>query len=189
MPIGHLENAPIYRTIPAASSARLLVRYYHTTLHCIAIRKDTKGTKTMSDWNQSIIEEFRAKGGRGVGHFGDRLLLLTTYGAKSGRPHTTPLAYHRDGDRYVIIASMGGAPKHPAWYHNLVANSEAEVEVGREKVRVRATALPSGPERDRLYEQQCQIMPGFRDYESMTERIIPVVLLESIETAAGRQAA
>jgi len=143
----------------------------------------------MSDWNKTIIDEFRAKGGRGVGHFGDRLLLLTTYGAKSGRPHTTPLAYHRDGDTYVIIASMGGAPKHPAWYHNLVANREAEIEVGTEKIRVRANPIPTGPERDRLYEQQCQRMPGFRDYEAMTDRTIPVVVLESVETATARQAA
>ena len=143
----------------------------------------------MSDWNQTIIDEFRAKGGRGVGHFGDKLLLLTTYGAKSGRPHTTPLAYHRDGDRYVIIASMGGAPKHPAWYHNLLANGDAEIEVGTEKIHVRATAIPSGPERDRLYEQQCQIMPGFRDYETMTERTIPVVVLENAESVGARRAA
>jgi deazaflavin-dependent oxidoreductase (nitroreductase family) len=143
----------------------------------------------MSDWNKTIIEEFRAKGGRGVGHFGDGLLLLTTYGAKSGRPHTTPLAYHRDGDRYVVIASMGGAPRHPAWYHNLVANGEANIEVGTETIHVRATAVPSGPERDRLYEQQCQIMPGFRDYETMTERIIPVVVLERVDAKAARQAA
>ncbi len=132
----------------------------------------------MSDWNSKIIDEFHAKGGQGVGPFGDRLLLLTTRGAKSGRPHTTPLAYTRDGDRYVIIASMGGAPKHPAWYHNLVKNPDAEVEIGRERFAVRATPLPSGPEHDRLYEQQAQVMPGFRTYQEKTSRIIPVVLLE-----------
>lgn len=141
----------------------------------------------MSDWNTKIIDEFRAKGGRGVTNFGDRLLLLTTRGAKSGRLHTTPLAYHRDGSNYVVIASMGGAPRNPAWYHNLVANREAEVELGGDRFRVRATPVPSGPKRDRLYEQQARIMPGFREYEKMTSRTIPVVLLERIEEA--RQAA
>ncbi len=138
----------------------------------------------MSDWNTKIIDEFHAKGGRNVGPFGDRLLLLTTRGAKSGRPHTTPLAYTRDGDKYVIIASMGGAPRHPAWYHNLVAHPDAEVEVGTERFKVHATPLPSGPERDRLYEAQAQLMPGFRSYQEKTTRIIPVVLLERERSAA-----
>jgi deazaflavin-dependent oxidoreductase (nitroreductase family) len=141
----------------------------------------------MSDWNSKIIDEFRARGGRGVANFGDRLLLLTTRGAKTGRAHTTPLAYHRDGTNYVIIASMGGAPRHPAWYHNLLANPAAEIEVGTEKFRVRATAIPNGPERDRLYEQQAHIMPGFREYEKATTRKIPVVVLARADEA--RQAA
>jgi deazaflavin-dependent oxidoreductase (nitroreductase family) len=137
----------------------------------------------MSDWNAKIIEEFRAKRGRGVGSFGDRLLLLTTRGARTGRKHTTPLAFHYDGDRLVIIASMGGAPKHPAWYHNIVASREAEVEVGDDRFVVRATPIPDGPERDRLYEQQAQIMPGFREYELKTTRKIPVVVLERAQEA------
>jgi deazaflavin-dependent oxidoreductase (nitroreductase family) len=137
----------------------------------------------MSDWNSKIIDEFRANGGRGIGHFGDGLLLLTTRGAKSGREHTTPLAYHRDGDQYVVVASMGGAPRHPAWYHNLLAHGDAEIEVGSERLTVRATPIASGPERDRLFEQQAQIMPGFRDYEKKTTRTIPVVLLDRIAEA------
>jgi deazaflavin-dependent oxidoreductase (nitroreductase family) len=139
----------------------------------------------MSDWNNKIIEEFRAKGGRGVGPFGDQLALLTTYGAKSGRAHTTPLAFHRDGGRYIVIASMGGAPKHPAWYHNLLANPEAELEVGNEKFRVHATPVAAGPERDRLYAQQAKMMPGFLEYEKKTTRIIPAVVLERVEDAAA----
>jgi deazaflavin-dependent oxidoreductase (nitroreductase family) len=138
----------------------------------------------VSDWNTKIIDEFHAKGGRDVGPFGDRLLLLTTRGAKSGRAHTTPLAYTRDGDKYVVIASMGGAPRHPAWYHNLVAHPDAEVEIGTERFKVHATPLPSGPERDRLYEAQAQLMPGFRSYQEKTTRIIPVVLLERERSAA-----
>jgi deazaflavin-dependent oxidoreductase (nitroreductase family) len=139
----------------------------------------------MSDWNNKIIEEFRAKGGRGVGPFGDQLALLTTRGARSGKPHTTPLAFHRDRGRYVVIASMGGAPKHPAWYHNLLANPDAELEVGNEKFRVRATPVAGGPERDRLYAQQAALMPGFREYERKTTRVIPAVVLERVEDAAA----
>lgn len=135
----------------------------------------------MSDWNAKIIEEFRAKGGRGVTNFGDRLLLLTAHGAKSGIVRTTPLAFHVDGDRYVVAASMGGAPKHPAWYHNLVASGEAELEVGPERFKVRATALPDGPERDRLFDEHARLMPGFRDYTTRTTRIIPIVVLERLE--------
>jgi deazaflavin-dependent oxidoreductase (nitroreductase family) len=142
----------------------------------------------VSDWNDKIIDEFHAKGGRDVGPFGNRLLLLTTRGARTGRRHTTPLAFTRDGDRFVVIASMGGAPHHPAWYHNLVKNREALVEVGSEQFAVRATPLPSGPERDRLYEQQAQVMPGFRTYQEKTTRIIPVVLLDRVD-AEGRLAA
>lgn len=135
----------------------------------------------MSDWNNKIIDEFRAKGGRGVGPFGDQLALLTTRGARSGRAHTTPLAFHRDRGNYVVIASMGGAPTHPAWYHNLLANPEAELEVGDEKFRVRATPLAAGPERDRLFAQQASIMPGFWEYEKKTTRVIPAVVLERLE--------
>jgi deazaflavin-dependent oxidoreductase (nitroreductase family) len=139
----------------------------------------------MSDWNNKIIDEFRAKGGRGVGPFGDQLLLLTTRGAKSGKPHTTPLAFHRERGRLVVIASMGGAPNHPAWYHNLMADPEAVVEIGSEKFRVHATPQPAGPERDRLFAQQAAIMPGFWDYEKKTTRIIPAVLLEPVEAAVA----
>jgi deazaflavin-dependent oxidoreductase (nitroreductase family) len=139
----------------------------------------------MSDWNNKIIEEFRAKGGRGVGPFGDQLLLLTTRGARSGKPHTTPLAFHRDSGRYIVIASMGGAPRHPAWYHNLLANPEAELEVGSERFLVHATPVPGGAERDRLFAQQAAIMPGFREYEKKTTRVIPAVVLERMEEAAA----
>ena len=141
----------------------------------------------MSEWNNKIIDEFRSKGGVGIPNFGDRLLLLTTRGAKTGRSHTTPLAYTRDGDKYLVIASMGGAPRHPAWYHNIVANREAEIEVGRDRFHVRATPLPDGPEHDRLYAAQAAIMPGFAEYQRKTTRIIPVVLLERVNEA--RQAA
>lgn len=100
-----------------------------------------------------MIDEFHARGGLGLSHpFGDRILLLTTTGAKTGQPRTAPLVYHLDGDRYIIAASKGGAPTHPGWYHNLTKHREATVEVKTEKFKVRATPIPRGPERDRLYD-------------------------------------
>jgi deazaflavin-dependent oxidoreductase (nitroreductase family) len=134
----------------------------------------------VADWNKNITDEFRAKAGKGIGHFGDKLLLLTTRGAKSGKVRTTPLVYHRDGDKYVIAASMGGAPTHPAWYHNLVKHREADIEVGTEKFKVRATPIAKGPERDRLYQAHGDNFVAFRDYPPKTKRIIPVVVLERI---------
>lgn len=134
----------------------------------------------MADWNKGVIDEFHAKAGKGIGHFGDKLLLLTTRGAKSGQVRTTPLVYHRDGDRYVIAASMGGAPKHPAWYHNLVKHREAEIEIGTEKFKVRASPIAQGPERDRLYAEHGDTFPAFRDYPQKTTRIIPIVVLERL---------
>lgn len=106
--------------------------------------------------------------------------MLTTKGAKTGRTRTTPLAYHLDGDRYVVAASKGGAPTNPAWYHNLRKAREADIEVGTEKFHVRAAPLAGGAERDRLYEQHAALMPdlGFRDYPTKTTRIIPIVVLE-----------
>jgi deazaflavin-dependent oxidoreductase (nitroreductase family) len=134
----------------------------------------------MADWNKNVVDEFRAKGGKGIVHFGDNLLLLTTRGAKSGQVRTTPVVYHRDGDRYVIAASKGGAPTHPGWYHNLVKHRAAEIEVGTEKFRVRATPLAKGPERDRLYDAHGANFAAFRDYPAKTKRVIPVVVLERV---------
>jgi len=134
-----------------------------------------------SDYNQRLIEEFRANGGTVTGTFAGRpLLLLTTTGARSGERRTTPLVYSRDGDRYVIIASMGGAPKHPAWFHNVVANPEVTLEVGTETFVARA-AVAEGAERDRLYAAQAEMMPAFNDYAARTTRVIPVVVLERVD--------
>jgi deazaflavin-dependent oxidoreductase (nitroreductase family) len=134
----------------------------------------------VADWNKNTIDEFRAKGGKGIGHFGDKLLLLTARGAKSGQIRTTPLVYHRDGNRYVVAASKGGAPEHPAWYHNLVKNPDAEVEIGTDKFKVRATPIPKGPERDRLYDAHGANFAAFRDYPKKTTRIIPIIVLERV---------
>lgn len=132
----------------------------------------------MKDWNAKIIDEFRAKGGKGVTNFGDRLLLLTVRGARSGRPRTIPLAFHRDGDRFIVAASKGGSPTDPDWYRNLVVNRDVEVEVGGARFAAHAVALPDGPERDRLYARHAELMPGFADYEKRTTRTIPIIVLE-----------
>lgn len=132
---------------------------------------------TPNDWNQRIIDEFRANNGKVGGPFaGAPMLLLTTTGARSGRRHTTPLVYLPEGPRYIIFASKGGAPTNPDWYHNLVAHPEAEIEVGTETVRVRAEVV-TGAERDRLYAEQARLRPTFADYEAKTTRTIPVVAL------------
>jgi len=130
-----------------------------------------------NDFNLGIIKEFRENGGETFGPFkGRNLLLLTTKGAKSGNEGTTPLVYSKDGDRYVIIASMGGAPKSPAWYHNIVANPEVTLEVGTEKFQATAT-VAGEPERSRLYNAQAEMMPAFTEYQQKTTRVIPVVVL------------
>jgi deazaflavin-dependent oxidoreductase (nitroreductase family) len=129
-------------------------------------------------FNEQIIEEFRANEGKVGGPFqGAPMVLLTSKGAKSGRPHTTPLVYLKDGDRILVFGSMGGAPKHPAWYHNLRANPDATAEVGIEKYPVKATVL-TGEERDRFFERQKSVMPAFGEYEKRTTRTIPVIALE-----------
>lgn len=131
-----------------------------------------------NDFNARLIEEFRANGGKVGGMFADRpMMILTTTGAKTGQPRTSPLVYTMDGDRVVIIASKGGAPTNPAWYHNLVANPDVTVEIGAERFEARAI-IPDRAERDRLFDAQAAIMPGFRDYQNNTERIIPVIILE-----------
>ncbi len=139
----------------------------------------------MSDWNTKIIDEFRAKGGVGVTHFGDRLLLLTVRGARSGQPRTIPLAFHKDGDRFVVAASKGGAPTNPDWYRNVLANPDVEVEVGSEHFKARAHVYADGPERDKLYANHAERMPGFKDYETKTDRIIPVIVLEPVSASAS----
>ena len=135
----------------------------------------------MADWNAATIQEFHSKAGKGIGPFGDQLMLLTTVGARSGDEHITPVMYHRDGERYVVIASKGGAPDHPGWYSNLMANPVAKVEVGTatgiETFEVRASEA-KGDERDRLYAERVAIAPGFGEYERMTSRKIPVIILE-----------
>ncbi|MGH7779015.1 MAG: nitroreductase family deazaflavin-dependent oxidoreductase [Candidatus Binataceae bacterium] len=134
----------------------------------------------MNDFNRKVIDEFRASGGKvGPPFAGAPMILLTTKGAKSGRTYTTPLVYSRDGDRLVIIASKAGAPKHPDWYHNLIANPVITVEVGAEKFQVKAH-VTSGAERERLYNAQAAMMPVFNEYRQKAKREIPVFTLERV---------
>jgi deazaflavin-dependent oxidoreductase (nitroreductase family) len=134
----------------------------------------------MSDFNENVINEFRANGGKVGGPFeGASMMLLTTTGAKSGQARTRPVVYTKDGDRFVIIASKAGAPTNPDWYHNLVANPEVTLEVGVETFPARAT-VTSGEERTRLYDAQAALMPRFAEYAQQTSREIPVVILERL---------
>jgi deazaflavin-dependent oxidoreductase (nitroreductase family) len=130
-------------------------------------------------YNQRVIDEFRANDGIVTGR-GSSLLLFTTTGAKTDRQHTTPLAYTRDGDHYVILASKGGAPTNPAWFHNLVAHPEVTVEVGGEQFQARAR-ITAGAERERLFNQMAAKMPGFAEYQRNTTRQIPVIILTRIQ--------
>jgi len=130
----------------------------------------------MSDWNRKIIEEFRANSGRVASFARQPLLLLTHTGAKTEKQRTNPLAYFRDGDRYVIVASKGGAPTNPDWYYNLLANPGATIEVGVEQLAV--TAEPASPvERERLWATVIERNPAFKEYEKKTRRTIPLVIL------------
>ncbi|HEV7175054.1 MAG TPA: nitroreductase family deazaflavin-dependent oxidoreductase [Solirubrobacteraceae bacterium] len=129
------------------------------------------------DFNAQIIEEFRANKGVVGGPFeGATLLLLHHVGAKSGKDRVNPLVYNRDGDRYVVFASKAGAPTNPDWYHNLKAHPNITIEVGTDTIDVVASEA-SGEERDRLFAAQVERSPQFGEYQSNTDRAIPVVLL------------
>lgn len=130
-----------------------------------------------SDFNAQIIEEFRANHGRVGGRFENMpLLLLHHVGARSGQPRVNPVAYQRDGERYVIFASKAGAPSNPGWYHNLKAHPEVTIEVGDETLDVVASEA-QGEERERLFRAQAERSPQFAEYQQGTERVIPVMLL------------
>jgi deazaflavin-dependent oxidoreductase (nitroreductase family) len=134
----------------------------------------------MNDFNQKVIEDFRANAGKVGGQFaGAPMVLLTTKGAKSGKTYVNPLVYTRDGNQYVIIASFAGGPKNPAWYHNLVANPVVTLEIGAERFQAKAS-IAAGAERERLFNQQAALMSVFNDYRKKTARQIPVIVLERV---------
>ncbi|BBH69562.1 hypothetical protein ACTI_62470 [Actinoplanes sp. OR16] len=128
--------------------------------------------------NSAVIEEFRARGGVLSGMFaGWRLILLTTVGARSGRPHTVPLGFLSAGEgRLLVIASAGGAPRHPAWFHNLVAEPRVIVEDGVSSYPAVASVL-AGAERDGAFARAVAEDPGWAGYERRSGRVLPVVAL------------
>ena len=129
------------------------------------------------DFNARIIDEFRANEGRVGGIFeGSTLLLLHHVGARSGKDRINPLAYNRDGDRYVVFASKAGAPTNPDWYHNLKANPNVTIEVGTDTITAVAGEA-TGDERERLFAAQAERSPQFAEYQLKTDRVIPVMVL------------
>ncbi|MFN0030364.1 MAG: nitroreductase/quinone reductase family protein [Acidimicrobiales bacterium] len=155
-------------------------------------------TRTDEEWlalNQRVIEEFRANAGQCGGAFkGNPMVLLTTVGARSGQPRTSPVTFttvsgdpdvrpeqagsgERDG--WVLIASKAGSDSHPAWFHNLVANPAVTVEVGAQRFAARAR-IATEPERTRLFNARIAVMPRFGGYLEMTDRVIPLVVVEPI---------
>lgn len=131
-------------------------------------------------FNNKIIAEFRANNGV-VGDIFKRtpLLLLTTTGRKTGLERVNPLAYIRDSERYIIVASFAGAPVNPPWFFNLLSNPEVGVEVGSEHFTARATVLDE-PERTELFNKVADVMPQFSEYQSKTTRVIPVIALTRV---------
>lgn len=131
-------------------------------------------TAALDDFNRAIVEEFRANGGRVGGPFaGGTLLLLHTVGAKSGQPRVSPLAYLTVDDTMIIVGSYAGAPKHPAWVHNLRADPRARIEVGTETYDVVARELPDD-EREATYPRIVELAPVFAEYQANTSRTIPL---------------
>jgi deazaflavin-dependent oxidoreductase (nitroreductase family) len=135
---------------------------------------------SLNEFNQSIVDEFRANGGKVGGYFeGASMILLTTTGAQSGEPRLSPLVYFKDGDRLFIVASKGGAPSHPDWYFNLREHPEVTVEIGTETFQAQATALEE-PERTERFAAIAAESPGFGEYQEKTTRVIPVIELHRI---------
>jgi deazaflavin-dependent oxidoreductase (nitroreductase family) len=134
----------------------------------------------VTDWNTAIIEEFRSNAGQVGGRFeGRALLLLHHVGARTGAARISPLIYERFDGGYAIFASKGGAPAHPHWYHNIVANPDTRIEVGDQTVSVRARVAGQA-EREPIWEQAKRNFQPFAEYEekTRTHRTIPVILLE-----------
>ncbi|HWX97336.1 MAG TPA: nitroreductase family deazaflavin-dependent oxidoreductase [Solirubrobacteraceae bacterium] len=128
-------------------------------------------------FGQRHVEVYRETGGkRGYDWRGTTILLLTTKGRSSGESRTTPLIHRTDGDRWVVVASKGGAPANPAWFENLLANPDATIQVRDEEIPVRASSA-SGEERRRLWTMMTEVWPAYDEYQTRTDREIPVVIL------------
>ena len=139
-------------------------------------------SSTYNDFSRNLIDHLRANKGKAPdGPFKDRsLVILTSKGAKSGAVHETPVVYSRDGDKFVIVASKGGAPTNPSWYHNLKAHPEVTVEIGGEKFKARAYEAGEH-DYERLYQNHAKAMPAFNEYRQKTTRHIPVMVLERVD--------
>jgi deazaflavin-dependent oxidoreductase (nitroreductase family) len=137
-------------------------------------------------WNDQIIKEFRENNGRVGGMFeGTPLVVITTAGVRTGKPHTTPVVYYADGERYLVFGSNNGRPTHPDWYHNILGIGQVTMEIGSEEGHVRplsaCAVVLEGEERDRYWELQCARDPAFRAYEEKSARVIPVVALYPLD--------
>ena len=140
-------------------------------------------SSSFNDFNRNLIKDIRAHGKATSGPFvGRDVLILTTRGAKSGETRETPLVFTRDDVHHVIVASKGGAPTHPSWYHNLRQHPVVTVETGTEKFEARARVV-EGDEYERLYKQHADVNPAFWEYRQKTSRKIPVVVLERLENS------
>ncbi|MDQ1730810.1 MAG: hypothetical protein QOK10_969 [Pseudonocardiales bacterium] len=132
----------------------------------------------MTDWNAAVIDEFRANGGKVGGQFeGAPILLLHTYGAKTGEERVHPVMYQETDGGLAVFASKAGADTNPAWFHNLLAHPDAKIEIGPESYSVHAR-VADPEQRNRIWSEQKRRFPGFAEYEQMTSRTIPVVILE-----------
>jgi deazaflavin-dependent oxidoreductase (nitroreductase family) len=130
---------------------------------------------SFKDWNTQVIAEFRKNHGKVGGNFeGAPILLIHSKGARSGTLRVNPVMYLKDGKRFLVFASKGGADTSPDWYHNLKAHPDAQVEVGDETMDVRAEEI-KGLERDSLYAKQASLYPQFGEYQRKTKRIIPII--------------
>ena len=140
----------------------------------------------MNEFNQQIIDEFRSNGGKVGGYFeGANMILLTSIGRESGEPRLVPLVYFQDNDRVLVVASAGGAPAHPDWYHNVRDNPSVSVEIGSETYAAHAEILQD-PERSERFADIVAQAPGFGEYQEKTTRVIPVIALIR-ETGDGSQ--
>jgi deazaflavin-dependent oxidoreductase (nitroreductase family) len=134
--------------------------------------------EAMKAMNAELINAFRASHGQLGGAFdGVPVLLLTTTGACSGQPRSTPVNYSRSGDGYVVVASKSGAPRHPDWYHNLLAHPDATIEMPGPALPVRAR-ITSGTERQQLFDRHAAMLPNFLAYQHRTTRQLPVLVLD-----------
>ena len=141
-------------------------------------------SNSFNNFNQALISDLRANGGRASGgpFKGGDVLILTTTGAKTGAPRENPLAFSKDDGNYVVVASKGGAPTNPAWYHNLRANPIVKVEALGETFEARARVIDGEQDYERLYREHARKMPGFNEYRQRTSRRIPVIVLERADS-------